>query len=156
MKIKSIISASVLFISLLSASPIASAQSENGQDVAKMYREQHELKMMKNSTKALYDGKTISANPYVNRDCRTFMPIKLIRDLDIGSVKWDNKKKTVHIALKEEYLNRRIGFQAGNKYSLNPDGTTNTYRTIPTPFIKSGRMYIPVKEMSTLRYQYRL
>ncbi|MFI8687535.1 stalk domain-containing protein [Rossellomorea sp. NPDC077527] len=150
MKIISIISTTVLLVSLLSASPVAFAQSQGEQDVAKMYLEQHELKMSKNSSKAVFDGKSISADPYINRNGRTFVPIKLIRDLDIGTVQWDNKKKTVQIALREEYLNRRIGFQAGNKYSLNSDGTTDTYNSIPIPFIYNGRLYIPVKAMPDL------
>ncbi|KMY51003.1 stalk domain-containing protein [Peribacillus loiseleuriae] len=139
----------LVFIALATA-PMVRAQSVNHSDVAKMYLVKHELKMKKNASTAVFDGKTISVDPYLLRNERTYVPIKLVRDLQIGSVQWDGKTQSADIQLKEEYLNRKIGFKVGKPYLYAPDGSFNSDIKIPAPFIHKGRVYLPVSAMPNL------
>jgi hypothetical protein len=147
---KKLLLSTVLLVLLLANLFTPSVKADTADDAAKLYLKQHELIMKKNSAKAQLDGKTISADPFLIRNGRTYVPLKLIRDLDMGSVQWIAKNQAVRIALKEEYLNRKAEFRVGKPYMFGEDGTAWPEPAIPEPFNLNGRVYLSVKSLSVL------
>ncbi|MGD6894495.1 stalk domain-containing protein [Bacillus infantis] len=147
---KKLLLSTVLLVFLLANLFTPSGKADTADDAAKLYLKQHELIMKKNSAKAQLDGKTITADPFLIRNGRTYVPLKLIRDLDMGSVQWIPKNQAVRIELKEEYLNRKAEFRVGKPYMYEEDGTAWPEPAIPEPFNLNGRVYLSVKGLSVL------
>ncbi|WEK54192.1 MAG: copper amine oxidase N-terminal domain-containing protein [Candidatus Cohnella colombiensis] len=114
----------LLFLSTMPLS--VSAQS--------LYKE-NEVLLKLNNGYVLYSDQTM---PYVDKNNRTLIPLRMIGDLLGAEVKWDDKKKEAEVG----YNKVKVNFTEGKKY-FSKNGETVKMDTSVT--IKDGTIMIPLR-----------
>ncbi|GIP25762.1 hypothetical protein J23TS9_08920 [Paenibacillus sp. J23TS9] len=136
--------------SLIDAAPASSTEPKG--DVAKMYRVKHEMKFDLQGKDATLDGKAITADKPILKGGRVYVPLRTLRQSGAAdSVTWDAAKRQVQVVIHPELQPAftKLTFQIGSEDAYLPDGS-KIGEKIPTPFLASGKAYVPVRALSWL------
>ncbi|MEC0373161.1 stalk domain-containing protein [Paenibacillus chibensis] len=127
--------------------------SDANDDVAKMYRVNHEMKFDLQGKGASLDGKAIPADKPILKGGRVYVPLRTLRQSGAAdSVTWNAAKREVNVTVHPELMPQlyQLTFRIGSEDVYLPDGSPIGTR-IPAPFLASGKAYVPAFALSWLR-----
>lgn len=120
------------------------------EDVAIFYQETHQLTAKLNSPTLTLDSEEVKAAPLLIKNGRLYFPMRWLETAHLGTVKWDAKTGSASVDFDVENPPVFFPYRVKPNHSkLYWDGEplTEMDATIPTPFVQSGQLYIPVMLM---------
>lgn len=126
--------------------------AQDVQDAVTMYLIKHTAQIHLQNGIVTLDGEYFGKERIQFRNNRAFVPVRLLKDLNIGAIEWDAKHREVKVTIAEELgaPAQTAVYRVGSEHLYTEDRTAIPDVTISPPFLEQGRVFIPLQHLSRL------
>lgn len=133
-----------------SASRTAEPASAEAKDAVTMYLVKHAAQIHLQNGAVMLDDAFFGNHRVQIRNGHTFIPVRLLQDLGIGSVDWDAGMREVKITAAPELRApvQSIVFLVDSERLYDQLGTAFPHVVSEAPFLERNRVYVPVQHLA--------
>lgn len=142
----------MIIVAVMAAGVPSHAVGQTQQDALKIYLERHTAIIHTQNGSVTVDGKSLGKERILLRNGRSFVPVRLLQQLGIGSVEWNAKDREAVVSVDSE-LKAPVGeavFRVGKPNLYGADRLPIPNLKMAEPFVEEGRTYVPVQQFGQM------